>query len=132
MCQLPEGQVAIVDFDNKKVMLLSSFQYSVIAELELPSNPRDICSISGEELVVTVCQVVENELEMSELHFIKVVRGRLSRSLCKQIDHYCNSVAFNNGQLYVSSAEALYEYSLSGMKMKKLYEDRSCQGRTVF
>lgn len=125
--QLPDRQVATVDYRSNKVHLMSSSVFSVISELALPPSPQDICTITGSELAVSVCAYKRNEL-----HFINAAGGYLTHTRTQQLDHTCFAVACNNGQLYVGSEQAIYEYSLTGQKLKKIYENTSSEGMTVF
>lgn len=129
ICQLPNNQVAIVDFENKKLKLLRSDNgYTVISELVLPPHPYDVTTIGGTELVVSVCSWSDNR---KELRFINVSDGRLTYSRTVPLDQWCIGLGFSNNRLYVGSLNAIYAYNFSDQTLSKLYEDTSCAGTTV-
>ncbi|XP_052817767.1 uncharacterized protein LOC128243836 [Mya arenaria] len=120
VCEMPSGEFVIADWKNCIVKLLDK-EYRELAHCGIPGKPWDVCHIDGNEVAVCVSR---------ELHFISATQGKLvtSRKLC--FNHSCFALAHHGGQLYIASYNALYVYTLSGQKVKMLYEDKS-RGITV-
>ncbi|XP_052778303.1 uncharacterized protein LOC128215776 [Mya arenaria] len=115
VCEMPSGEFVIVDWNNCKVKLLDK-EYRVIDHCDVPGDPWDVCHIDGNE--VAVC--VDNEL-----HFINATKGKLITTRKLSFSHGCTAAAYHSGQLYISCGFALYVYTMSGQKVKMLYEDKS-------
>ncbi|XP_052782162.1 uncharacterized protein LOC128218522 [Mya arenaria] len=116
ICELPGGEILISDFNNYKVKLLDS-QYQVIDTYNLPDAPLHICHIAGNEAAVT--------LGDKGVHFITVTGRTLSVTRKLTIPHYCHGISHHNGNLYMGSWTAIYQYTMSGQLVKKIYEDNS-------
>ncbi|XP_052759926.1 uncharacterized protein LOC128202814 [Mya arenaria] len=115
ICEMPNEDLVIADFGNCKVKLLDK-EYRVVDHRVVPGQPCDVYHIGGNEVVVCV---------NSEIYFIYVVKSQLVNSRELSFSHGCYAAAHHYGQLYVSSGNALYVYTMSGQKVKKLYEDKS-------
>ncbi|XP_052779507.1 uncharacterized protein LOC128216859 [Mya arenaria] len=115
VCELPSGEFVIADCNNWKVKLLDK-EYRVIDHCDIPEYPWDVCHIDGNEVAVCV---------NSELHFINASKGKLVTTRKISFTHDCYAAAHHGGQLYISSGTALYVYTMSGQKVKMLYEDKS-------
>ncbi|XP_052778680.1 uncharacterized protein LOC128216133 [Mya arenaria] len=113
--EMPSGEVVIAALHNCKVKLLDK-EYRMLDHCDVPGNPYDVCHIDGNE--VAVCFV-------RELYFINASKGKLVTTRKIRFSHVCNAAAHHVGQLYISSGTALYVYTLSGQKVKMLYEDKS-------
>ncbi|XP_052781446.1 uncharacterized protein LOC128217997 [Mya arenaria] len=120
VCELPSGEFVIADWNNCKVKLLDK-EYRLLDHCDVPGNPWDVRHIDGNE--VAVC--IDNEL-----HSINASKRKLVTTRKLSFTHKCYAAAQHGGQLYISSGHALYVYTMSGQKMKKLYEDKS-GGTTV-
>ncbi|XP_052780008.1 uncharacterized protein LOC128217135 [Mya arenaria] len=115
VCELPSGEFVIVDYDNCKVKLLDK-EYRVLDHCDVPGKPWDVCHIDGNEVAVCV---------ESELYFINATKGKLVTTRKLSFTHVCYAAAHHGGKLYISSCTALYVYTMSGQKVKMLYEDTS-------
>ncbi|KAH3719247.1 hypothetical protein DPMN_062079 [Dreissena polymorpha] len=73
ICVLPEGQVLVADFSNKKVKQLDK-QYQVVSHLGVTGYPNDICQITSSVVAVTVEDVSINP---PEVQFITVNTSQL-------------------------------------------------------
>lgn len=122
LCQLPGGPTALVDNQNKKVKLLDSSTYAVVAEVELPQYPFDICNTTGTELAVTVSQLKDLNWVRHEVHFLNTRNEKLTRTNIVQFSHPCCGIVHASGHLYVSNGTGLYIYTLAGQPVKKVYE----------
>ncbi|XP_052220242.1 uncharacterized protein LOC127837321 [Dreissena polymorpha] len=115
ICCLPNGQVIVVDFNNKKVKLLDR-HYNVSSHCDVPGNPWDICQITSSEVAVTYDKNVQ---------FISVRNWKLKKGRKFLLPHDAFGIAYHEGALYVTSSIVLYQYALSGSLVKKIYEDAS-------
>ncbi|XP_052219463.1 uncharacterized protein LOC127836865 [Dreissena polymorpha] len=115
ICCLPSGQVIVTDYNNKKVKLLDK-HYNVSSHSDVPGNPYDICQITSTEVAVSVGK---------EVQFISVSNGQLVNGRKFLLTHDAVGIAYNKGALYVTSRIALYQYTLFGSLIKKIYEDAS-------
>ncbi|XP_052806928.1 uncharacterized protein LOC128236110 [Mya arenaria] len=124
ICELPSGDLVIANKKNSKVIFLNR-QYDVTASCDLPFPPEDLCLISGNEVAISV-----NDSIRHEVHFINVTRGKLQKVTHSTTVHWCFSVAYHQGRLFVSSGNTLYQYNMDGNIITKIYEDKSI-GLTV-
>ncbi|XP_052779433.1 uncharacterized protein LOC128216807 [Mya arenaria] len=115
VCEMPSGEFVIADGNNSKVKLLDK-EYRVLDHCDVPGNPFDVCHIDGNEVAVCV---------NSELHFINASKGKLVTTRKLSFTHDSTAAAHHGGQLYISSGTALYVYTMSGQKVKMLYEGKS-------
>ncbi|XP_052778744.1 uncharacterized protein LOC128216214 [Mya arenaria] len=121
ICELPGGEVVITDFNNNKVKLLDQ-EYRVVDHCDVPENPFDVCHIGGNE--VAVC-VNNNNDDRHELHCINITKGKLVTTRKLSFSHKFYGAAHHGNNLYISSFTALYVYTMTGKRVKTLYEDKS-------
>ncbi|KAH3870310.1 hypothetical protein DPMN_033492 [Dreissena polymorpha] len=119
ICALPDGQVLVADYDNKRLKLLSQ-QCQVVSHWDVNAWPQAICLITPSEVAVAV-----NTSNMYEVQFITVNQGKLVPVRKFQLQHECTGIAHHQGDLFVTSGQELYKHSLSGKQLCRLYEDRS-------
>ncbi|XP_052259886.1 uncharacterized protein LOC127864234 [Dreissena polymorpha] len=124
ICVLPDGQVLVVDSRNDNVKLLNQ-QYQVVSHLDVNAWPFDICLIAPSEVAVAV-----NTSNIHEVQFITVNQGKLVSGRKFQLQHECTFITHHQGDLFVTSGQELYKYSLNGKLICRLYQDRSAN-RTV-
>ncbi|KAH3879813.1 hypothetical protein DPMN_003720 [Dreissena polymorpha] len=117
ICVLPDGQVLVADRDNKRVKLLSQ-QYQVVSHWDVNAYPRAICLITPSEVAVAV-----DDINIHEVQFITVNQGKLVPGRKFQLQHTCTGIAHQQGDLFVTSGEELYKYSLNGKLICRLYAD---------
>ncbi|KAH3879126.1 hypothetical protein DPMN_003027 [Dreissena polymorpha] len=113
VCALPNGQVLVADYYNKRVKLLNQ-QYRVVSHLDFRVKPLDMCLITPTEVAVAM---------YDEVQFITVSQSQLAKG--RTLQHYCKGIAHNQGDLYICSDTALYKFTLSGKLVCTLYEDTS-------
>lgn len=127
VCQLSNNCMVLVDTLNIKVKLLRcetfNAHYITCSELKLPPIPYDICHTTGQEVAVTV----SDNKGRKEIHFINADNWRLLHTRTIQLDHDCFGIFCRNGQLYVSSSNALNVYNMSGEIIKTLHGDTSAE-----
>ncbi|WAR05012.1 hypothetical protein MAR_020381, partial [Mya arenaria] len=121
---LPSGGLLIADNNNYSVKHLNS-EYVVTASCDFPAPPEHLCRISGNEVAVVV-----SDSNRHEVHFIHITRGKLQRVRKFTTNHRCVCIAHDQGQLYVSSWNILYQYNMNGKIIRNIYEDKSI-GLTV-
>ncbi|XP_052259141.1 uncharacterized protein LOC127863446 isoform X2 [Dreissena polymorpha] len=121
ICVLPDGQVLVVDWENKNVKLLNQ-QYQVVSHWDVNAGPVDICLITPSEVAVTVN---DHDSKIHEVQFITVNQGKLVPGRKFQLQHECRGITHQNGDLFVTSGQQLYKYTLNGKLICRLYQDRS-------
>ncbi|KAH3879101.1 hypothetical protein DPMN_003002 [Dreissena polymorpha] len=119
ICVLPDGQVLVVDWNNQNVKLLNQ-QYQVVSHWDVNARPLDICLITPSEVAVAV-----NNGNIHEVQFITVNQGNLVSGRKFQLQHECIYITHHQGNLFVTSDQELYKYSLNGKLICRLYQDRS-------
>ncbi|XP_052805099.1 uncharacterized protein LOC128234715 [Mya arenaria] len=120
ICEMPDGHIVKTDFTG--LMLLNS-QYKKIAHCNLPGYSYNLCHTIGNEVCVAVF-IDGFFTNYSEIHFIKVTRGKLQKVRKFTIDQRCTSIAHHQGRLYLSYGTALYQYTMYGELVKKIYENQ--------
>ncbi|XP_052257420.1 uncharacterized protein LOC127862370 [Dreissena polymorpha] len=119
ICVLPDGQVLVIDWNNQNVKLLNQ-QYQVVSHWDVNARPLDICLITPSEVAVAV-----NTSNIHEVQFITVNQGKLVSGRKFQLQHECIFITHHEGDLFVTSGQELYKYSLNGKLICRLYQDRS-------
>ncbi|XP_052244028.1 uncharacterized protein LOC127853509 [Dreissena polymorpha] len=115
ICSMPSGQVIVADFHNKKVKLLDQ-HYNVSSHCDVTGKPWEICPITSSEVAVVFNKDVQ---------FISVNNGKLVNGRQFSLKHDVKGIAYHQGALYITSGTTLFQYSLTGSQIKKLYEDVS-------
>ncbi|XP_052807642.1 uncharacterized protein LOC128236669 isoform X2 [Mya arenaria] len=112
ICELPGGEVVIADLANYRVKLLNK-TYRVTYHYNLPDVILHLCHITDNDVAVAVG---------TEVHFLTLTRGKLQavRKFTTKDDSW--SVAHHQGQLFVSTYNAINLYTIKGKFVKKIYE----------
>ncbi|KAH3851989.1 hypothetical protein DPMN_094478 [Dreissena polymorpha] len=120
MCGMFNGQILVIDYYNKRLKLLD-LQHKVVSECDMSGDPYNMC-------LITPCQVAV--AVNKHIQFVSVNSGQLVKGRRLQLQHDCAGVAHHQGDLYVTSGQALYKYTLTGTLVNKMYEDTStyCTG----
>ncbi|KAH3748984.1 hypothetical protein DPMN_183473 [Dreissena polymorpha] len=121
ICVLPDRNVLVVDNHNANVKLLDQ-QYQVVSHWSSTGTPAGMCEITTSEVAVTLNGPDTNT---HEVQFITVNNRQLVMGKKLQLQHECKSIAFHQGDLYITSYTVLYMYTLSGKFVSKMYEDTS-------
>ncbi|KAH3781907.1 hypothetical protein DPMN_159816 [Dreissena polymorpha] len=124
-CVLPDGQVLVIDRANKNIKLLNQ-QYQVVSHWDVNDIPRAICLITPSEVALAV-----DTINIHEVQFITVNQGKLVPGRKFQLQHECEGMAHHQGDVFVTSGQELYKYTMYGKQVCSLYEDRSfkCTGK---
>ncbi|KAH3793085.1 hypothetical protein DPMN_146590 [Dreissena polymorpha] len=120
ICTTSNGDLVIADCYNKCVKLINQ-AYKVIDQVQLPTTPWSMCSISSFEMAVTVSEHSADAL--NGIHFLRVDDGSIIRKQVLKINHICFGIAHVDAEVFVTSGTALFEYTMDGRLVKKLYED---------
>ncbi|KAH3793027.1 hypothetical protein DPMN_146529 [Dreissena polymorpha] len=128
ICSTSNGDLVIADLNNKCVKLLNQ-ACKVIDQVQLPTYPWSMCSISSFEMAVTVSKPKADALD--EIHLLRVDGGKIIRKQVLKMNHVCYGIAHVDAEVFVTSGTALYEYTMDGRLVKKLYEDSTGQFRVV-
>ncbi|XP_052260006.1 uncharacterized protein LOC127864388 [Dreissena polymorpha] len=121
ICVLTDGQVLVADWKNKRIKLLNQ-QYQVVNHWDVTAGPWDICLITSSEVAVAVN---DHDSRIHEVQFITVNQGKLVSGRKFQLQHVCTCITHHQGDLFVTSGQELYKYSLNGKLICSLYGDRS-------
>ncbi|XP_052788235.1 uncharacterized protein LOC128223034 [Mya arenaria] len=124
ICELPSGDYVISDSNNKRVKLLNR-KYQVIAHCDLSTVPNDLCHTFGNEVAVAVDDCIAKH----EVHFLIMSRGKLHAGRRFTTDHQCNCVSHHQGQLYISSNDALHQNTISGILVKRFMKTSLITGK---
>ncbi|XP_052805932.1 uncharacterized protein LOC128235208 [Mya arenaria] len=123
ICEMPNGDIVFTDSLSKSVVLLNS-QYKVIDRCYLPGCIDCLCHTVGNEVCVAV--FIEGVFtKKSEIHFLKVTKGKQKKVRKFTIDQRCNSIAHHQGQLYVIYGNNLYQYTVYGELVDMIYEQQN-------
>ncbi|KAH3704090.1 hypothetical protein DPMN_079145 [Dreissena polymorpha] len=132
ICVLSSGQVLVTDQFNNKVKLLSQ-TYQVVSHCSVSDPqlnwPLGICQITPSEFGIAVSPMGAHGdgFPPSKILFIKVNNSQLVKDRILKFQHYCNSIVYQKGDLFVTSGTALFKYKLSDTctLVSKLHEDKS-------
>ncbi|KAH3770395.1 hypothetical protein DPMN_171680 [Dreissena polymorpha] len=119
ICVIPNGQVLLADSSNKTVKLLDQ-QYWVVSHCSVNSEPRGMCEITPSNVAVVL-----NDDNTHEVQFITVSQSQLFPGRKFWLQHRCEGIAHDQGDLFIWSDTALFKYSLSGKQVCRLYQDIS-------
>ncbi|XP_052236955.1 uncharacterized protein LOC127848500 isoform X2 [Dreissena polymorpha] len=126
ICILPSGETIVADYNNKRVKLLDKHYNIVSSDLEVDSNPQDICQISLSQVAI---------IFVNSVQFINVINGKLvighllkGYDDTRELPHATLGINYHQGDLYITSGTALYHYTLTQYgklwkHKKSLYED---------
>ncbi|KAH3704189.1 hypothetical protein DPMN_079245 [Dreissena polymorpha] len=131
ICVLSSGQVLVADKFNNKVKLLSQ-TYQVVSHCSVSdelNEPLGICQITPSEFGIAVSPMGAHGdgLPPSKILFIKVNNSQLVKDRILKFQHFCGSIVYQKGDLFVTSGNALFKYKLRGTctLVSKLHEDKS-------
>ncbi|XP_052225388.1 uncharacterized protein LOC127840959 [Dreissena polymorpha] len=114
-----DDTIVVIDRDNKRIKLLDK-AFNVICYLDMPIFAYDLSQVSLDEVVVTI----DND-DIHGVEFYLIKNGSISKKMTLYLPHRCRGVTHSMGFLYITSGTALYQYSMTGQLLKKLYEDTS-------
>ncbi|KAH3749922.1 hypothetical protein DPMN_184437 [Dreissena polymorpha] len=115
ICELPSREPLVLDYNYDKEKLFDK----LLSNCKVLRYSYAMCLISPNELIVTTN-------EHDDLHFLQMITVRndkLEKGNKIQLPHRCVGIARHEGDLYVTSGTALYQYTRTGTLVKKLYED---------
>ncbi|KAH3826794.1 uncharacterized protein LOC127882163 [Dreissena polymorpha] len=115
ICELPNGELIVVDNTNQNVKLLD-MQFNVVANTVLQHSPSDMCSISPNE--VAIASESGRTIQFLTVNNRHIVLGRTL-----QFKHDCHGIAHYKGSVFVTSGTTLCQYTLDGQLVKNIYED---------
>ncbi|XP_052267415.1 uncharacterized protein LOC127869125 [Dreissena polymorpha] len=121
ICETPNGELLITDRFNNTVKLLDQ-SFNVLNHLKLTTNPISICNTYSNNFAVAA---VDNYLGKYNIHFIRVTNGKLVHNRTLNPQHSCRGITHHQENLYITSGDALYNYTVEGRLVRKVYEDTS-------
>ncbi|KAH3850628.1 hypothetical protein DPMN_093052 [Dreissena polymorpha] len=117
ICELPTGETLVLSYNQNKVKLFDK-KNQFLSDCEVSYHSHDMCLMSPSKVVVTT-----NDGDIHGLHMIAFRNNVLQKGWKIQLPHRCVGIAHHPGALYVTCGKALYQYTLIGTLVKKLYED---------
>ncbi|KAH3793594.1 hypothetical protein DPMN_147108 [Dreissena polymorpha] len=128
ICTTSNGDLVIADCYNNCVKLLNQ-AYKVIDQVQLPPTLWSMCNISSFEMAVTVSSYISDAL--NAIYLLGVDGGKIIRKQVLKMNHVCYGIAHVDAEVFVTSGSALYEYTMDGRLVKKLYEDSTKRNRVL-
>ncbi|KAH3791260.1 hypothetical protein DPMN_144743 [Dreissena polymorpha] len=120
ICESSNGELVIADNDNKCVKLLDN-AYNLLEQMQLRTFPKSMCNISTNEVALTI----SNGYTVNKIHFLRVIKGRIVNFKTLHMNDLCYGIAYHQGDLFVSSETAVYQFTTDGRLVKTFYEDMS-------
>ncbi|XP_052253132.1 uncharacterized protein LOC127859663 isoform X1 [Dreissena polymorpha] len=120
ICEMPNGNVIIADAKNNKIKILDK-HFHVVSYCDIPAHPFYVCQITDAEVAVAVY----NWVSVQEIHILALKNDTMVEKEIFKLTHPCTGIRHYNGHLYVTSKQALYRYTMTGMLLDKMYEDTS-------
>ncbi|KAH3846220.1 hypothetical protein DPMN_088519 [Dreissena polymorpha] len=62
---------------------------------------------------------------MHKIQMFTVGTGKLVMGMNYQLTHSCYGIAHHQGMLYITTSQALYQYTTTGTLVRTLYEDKT-------
>lgn len=121
ICQLPCGNIVLVDNENCKVKRLNK-HYQVMTSVTIPAYPQSICYIGNHKLAVTVRA---EDVRDNGIHCLDTRHGKLNPVKRIPLQHPCQALAFHNNHFYIGSNTKVYVYTVHGQLVRELFEDSS-------
>ena len=125
ICVMFNGNLVISDLKNQCVKLLDQ-AYNVIEQVKLTTSPWfmcNICNISPNEVAVAI----SDHKSLNTINFLRVDNGKISKIKNIKLNHSCYGIAYHKGDMFVTSGTSLFQYTIDGRLVKKLFEDMSAQ-----
>ena len=134
MCQLPGGQLVLINQMSNIIKLIDPFTYAQIAKLDVDPVPCDVCLISDTRLAVTVC--TDTAIQSKPQQMIYIVHVDLENKVLVTtnyitLEHPCFGIVYHEDYLFISSATAIYKYTPTGRQVSKVYEDATSIGTSI-
>ncbi|XP_060566011.1 uncharacterized protein LOC132725043 isoform X1 [Ruditapes philippinarum] len=118
VCCMEDGTIILGDGNNRKLIRLHSYNYTVTDFCDLPGFTHQVCMINNTQVAITVPS-------NKEVHFISL-SGKMKTTNKIKTDFECYCFAYANNNLYISDfATLLYMYTLSGRKLKQYNYEKS-------
>ena len=95
--------------------------FHVISHCDMPACPVYVCQITDAEMAVAAY----NWKSVHEIHVLALTNNNIVGKETFKLTHPCTGIRHHNGHLYVTSGQALYRYTMTGMLLDKMYEDTS-------
>ncbi|XP_052779670.1 uncharacterized protein LOC128216953 [Mya arenaria] len=127
LCELPTGEVVLVDEKNSRVKLLTH-EYQPVDHCNVSHYPQEVCHIARNEVAVTINLNYDNR---HKVQMFNVMYSKLQQTRCLKLEHTIRGIAHHLGRLYITSDTALHSYDMIGNDRRKLFEDKS-DTHTVF
>ncbi|XP_045184494.2 E3 ubiquitin-protein ligase TRIM71-like [Mercenaria mercenaria] len=97
ICQLPDGTILIVDYNNDKLKRLDQ-SYKLLDSLRLPGSPYSICNVGSDEVAVSLC-------DAKKVQYISV-KKKLTLTRSFSTGNYCRGMVYVDDKLYVCCGDS--------------------------
>ncbi|KAH3848841.1 hypothetical protein DPMN_091224 [Dreissena polymorpha] len=92
-------------------MSMSSIVSSLVAVITSKRNEIHFIRVKRSEIHFII-------VKTSDIHFIRVTNGRLVQDRILNLQHKCGGGAHHQGNLYITSGTALYQYTVDGTLLR--------------
>ena len=127
ICEIADGMiVASCYHDSLSTLALLDQTLATLARVDVRGDVRNVCHTTGNEVVISAgseLQLFTIERTSVKKMFSTVGKFSFKKTKMIKLDHFCTGLAFQSGQLYVSSGEALFVYKMDGRVIRTLYDD---------
>ncbi|XP_052770105.1 uncharacterized protein LOC128209887 isoform X1 [Mya arenaria] len=108
---LPGGEIIITDCNNSKIKLVTA-DYAIVEHVSVHQKPWEICAVSDNQVAVST--------ERKAILFFNVNNSKLKMDRKLKLFHDCDHVSYLADQLYVASNRTVYQYTLTGQRVRKM------------
>ncbi|KAL4216379.1 interferon-beta production [Mactra antiquata] len=115
-CITNNGDILLVDTNNKKIKLVDSKTYNIISSLLCDARPLSVCNVSSTEVVVC--------LDNNTIQFVSTCNNLVvTRSL--SMKHACRCITVSRDRMYICDNTSLYIYNMNGTLINTIKEIKS-------
>ena len=123
ICVFPNGQTIIADSKNRYLKLLND-TFTVISSHNLGKYPVSMCYVGNSEVAIALI----DDNNKRTIQYIRVTDGSFEYTDARQLDHYCESMACHDGNLFVLFRDTLYIYPTRRSEGRVLYKLENSDG----
>ncbi|KAL4225439.1 hypothetical protein ACF0H5_016129 [Mactra antiquata] len=109
---LKDSSILVTDYSNRKLKKCN--KNDSVLSIDLPCGPNDSCCLGNNNDVI-VCGD-------NMLCYINTA-GKMKITRTVSTDHKCNGITCHNDRVYIVDDTKLYEYSLTGVKGRTVYQN---------
>ncbi|KAH3848009.1 hypothetical protein DPMN_090345 [Dreissena polymorpha] len=107
-----------MDIFNWQTLKTTDQNYRLVSHCPVPPIIHDICHVDSHQVAA-----VHSSKYMQKIQILTVGTGKLVKGMDHQLIHSCYGIAHHQCILYITSANALYQYTMTGTMVGKVYEN---------